>query len=227
MRRNVTGGGTRMPARPSRIVKGEAAVDLGAVFAAAASVPLIVCDVDNVLAYHAEAVCTALNARFGTNRTVASLMSYPFATLLHPDEAQWLARFSSQDQWALNLAPDKDAIRAVAAIGGNGNKVVISSDRPAVIATASKAWLGKHGVPDYSMRFDGPGSKRAALAGCSPNAPGILIDDDPRQWLTAARAGVQVWTPKRPWTPDGWQHYPNVRVFTSWDEPLRWLKAGR
>lgn len=201
-------------------------MDLGAVFAAAAAMPLIVCDIDNVLAFHGEAVCLALNARFGTSRTVASLTSYPFAPLLHPDEAQWLAGFTASGQWAANLSPDREAFSALSRIKAAGHSVVIASDRPASLAGATSAWLDASGAGQYGTRLNGPGSKQAALAGCGPDAPGVLIDDDPRKWLTVARAGVQVWSPRRPWTPDGWQRYPNVRVFTSWAEPLAWLAAA-
>lgn len=41
--------------------------DLGALFFSELSRPFVVCDIDNVLAFHAEAACCALNARFGTN----------------------------------------------------------------------------------------------------------------------------------------------------------------
>jgi hypothetical protein len=201
-------------------------VDLGAVFVAAASVPLVVCDVDNVLAFEAQAVCTALNARFGTNRTTGTLTAYPFGPLLHPDEAQWLAAFTARDAWALNITPDRDAIRALAAIKDTGHSVVIASDRPAPLGDATGAWLAANGAGGCGTRLGGPGSKSTALAGCSPDSPGILLDDDPRCWLTVARAGVQVWSPKRPWTPAGWRNYPNVRVFSSWAEPLEWLIAA-
>lgn len=200
-------------------------VDLGAIFAAEAQRPLVACDVDGVLAFTAEAVCTALNARFGTSRTPESLTSYPFGPLLPPEQARWLDAHTVRDAWAANLAPDLDAIAALAAIRDAGHRVIVSSDRPATLAGATVAWLDQWQVPRDGIRLDGPGSKRAALTSCGPTSPAVLVDDDPRKWLTVARPGVQVWTPRRPWTPDEWQRYPGVRVFTDWAQPLEWLST--
>lgn len=200
--------------------------DLGAVFFSELSRPQVVCDIDNTLAFHAEAVCCALNARFSTARTVPSLTAYPFGPLLHPDEAQWLAQFTSRDQWAANMAPDRTAIDALTAVHDAGHSVAIASDRNPVIAQATSEWLDANRVPRDGQRLEGAGSKAAALARCGPESPAVLIDDDPRNWLTVARAGVQVWSPRRPWTPPGWQRYPGVKVFTDWSEPLGWLGTG-
>ena len=198
-------------------------MDLGAIFFHELSRPLVVCDIDNVLGFHAEAVATALNAQSGTNRTPATLTAYPFGSFLPPDEAAWLARFSSRDAWAANMAPDREAIGALNAIHSAGHPVTVASDRNPLIADATRDWLDANRVQRDGSVLEGPGSKRAALASCGPDSPGVLVDDDPRNWLTAARAGVEVWSPKRPWTPAGWQSYRNVRVFTDWSEPLAWL----
>ena len=198
-------------------------VDLGAVFFHELSRPLVVCDIDNVLAFHAEAVATALNARFGTSRTPATLTAYPFGSFLPPDEAAWLARFCARDAWAANMAPDLRAIGALNAIHAVGHPVTVASDRNPLIADATRDWLDSWGVQRDGSVLEGPGSKRAALTSCGPGSPAVLVDDDPRAWLTTARAGVEVWSPKRPWTPAGWESYRGVRVFTSWAEPLGWL----
>lgn len=198
-------------------------MDPGAVFFHELSRPLVVSDVDNVLAFHAEAVCCALNARFGTNRTPPGFTAWPFP--LPPDEGAWLERFSSRDSWAASMAPDFKAIAALNAIRAAGCPVTVASDRNPLIADATRDWLDSWGVERDGSVLNGPGSKRAALASRGPGSPGVLVDDDPRAWLTTARTGVEVWSPKRPWTPAGWQSYRNVRVFTSWAEPLSWLGA--
>jgi hypothetical protein len=227
----MAAGAIPMPGRPARaafpwIVKGEAGMDLGAVFAAEVSrppQPLVVCDVDNVLAWHAEAVCIALNARFGTSYLVTQMTAYPLATMLEAEQAAWLAQYTERGSWCANLAPDHEAIAAMAAIRGTGHRVTISSDRPAQVADATTAWLDYWQVQRDGDLLQGPGSKQAALAASA--APAVLVDDDPRKWLTVARPGVGVWCPARPWTPQGWRKYPNVRVFQSWAEPLSWLGA--
>jgi hypothetical protein len=200
-------------------------VDLGSIFAAEATRPLVVCDIDNVLAWHAEAVCIAVNARFGTSYLVSRMTAYPFNSMLEMEQARWLAQHTSRDPWIANLAPDHEAIAALTAIQAAGNRLIVSSGRPAETAAATGKWLDCWQVPRDGTRLEGPGSKQAALAGCGPATPGVLIDDDPRKWLTVARPGVEVWCPSRPWTPQR-RSYPNVRVFSSWAEPLGWLGAG-
>jgi hypothetical protein len=198
-------------------------VDLGALFAAEATRPLVVCDIDNVLAYQAEAVCTAVNARFGTSYLVERMTTYPVANLLEPEQRQWLVAASVRDPWILNMAPDREAIAALNTIRRSGHRIVIASDRPAQCAAATVRWLDAHQVPRDDQILNGPGSKQRALAACGPATPGILADDDPSKWLTIARPGVEVWCPRRPWTPQQWRQYPNVRVFTVWAELLNRL----
>lgn len=201
-------------------------MDLGALFAAAATRTLIVCDIDNTLAYHAEAACAAVNARFGTGYLAAGMTSYPITARFTAEQRQWLAGHTVRDPWILNLAPDREAIGALGAIRRAGHRVLIATDRPALTATATGRWLDAHQVPRDGQILRGPGSKGAALAERGPASPGVLVDDDPAKWLTIARAGVQVWCPRRPWTPPQWRQYPNVRVFDQWTELLGALGIG-
>jgi hypothetical protein len=195
-------------------------VDLGALFAAEAARPLVVCDIDNVLAFHAEAVCVAVNARFGASYLLARMTAYPIARLLPSEQAAWLSAHTARDPFLLNLAPDHAAISALGTVRDAGHRIVIASDRPAAVADTTTAWLDQYAVPRDGQVLQGPGSKRTALAASSPASPAVLIDDDPAKWLTIARPGVQVWCPARPWTPPGWRQYPHVRVFTDWAELL-------
>lgn len=195
-------------------------MDLGAVFAAEAARPLVVCDIDNVLAFHAEAACTAVNARFGTSYLASRMLTYPIANQLEPEQRQWLATQSVRDPWILNLAPDRDALMALRKIHEARHRVVIASDRPPVVAKATARWLDSNAVLRDGQVLDGPGSKRTVLASSGQGVLAVLLDDDPAKWLTIARPGVEVWCPRRPWTPQGWRQYPNVRVFTDWAEVL-------
>lgn len=195
-------------------------MDLGALFAAEAARPLVVCDIDNVLAYQAEAACTAVNSRFGTSYLTSMMATYPVANLFEAEQRQWFNAQAARGPWILNLAPDREAVGMLGRIRGGGNRVVISSDRPPAAANATVKWLDAYAVPRDGQVLDGPGSKRAALAVSGPTSPAVLIDDAPDKWLTIARAGVEVWCPRRPWTPATWRQYPNVRVFTDWAEVL-------
>jgi len=200
-------------------------VDLGAVFAAEATRPLVVCDIDNVLAQEVEAGCTAVNARFGSSHLVSDMRAYPYVNLFEPDQKRWLLAQSARDPWILNLAPDREAIAALRTVRASGHRVLIASDRPASTAPATEKWLDASAVPRDGQILDGPTSKTMALAARGPMNPAVLIDDDPAKWLTIARPGVDVWTPIRPWTPQSWRQYPNVRAFADWTELLTRLET--
>jgi 5' nucleotidase, deoxy (Pyrimidine), cytosolic type C protein (NT5C) len=195
-------------------------VDLGALFAAEAGRPLVACDIDNVLAFHAEAVCTAVNARFGASYLASQMTAYPFSNLLETEQAKWLAAHITRGPWIANLAPDRAASAALGRIHDAGHRVLIASDRPPQSAEATASWLDANRVPRDGQILEGPGSKGRALAANGPASPAVLIDDDPSKWLTIARPGVEVWSPMRPWTPQSWRQYPNVRVFSDWSEVL-------
>lgn len=195
-------------------------MDLAAVFAAEAGRPLVVCDIDNTLAYQAQAECTAVNARFGTSYLVSAMTSFPTSNLFDAEQRAWLSGIKHRDPWIMNLAPYGEAIAALGVIRGSGHRVVVSSDRHAAEAAATGRWLDAHAVPRDAQALDGPGSKRAVLAANGPGNPGLLIDDAPEKWLTIARPGVEVWCPRRAWTPLSWRAYPNVHVFDDWAEVL-------
>lgn len=195
-------------------------VDLAAVFAAEAARPLVVCDIDNTLAYQAEAECHAVNARFGASHLVSAMVSFPTSNLFTAEQRAWLHGQKHRDPWIMNLAPYGEAIAALGVIRGSGYRVVVSSDRHPDEAPATVRWLDAHAVPRDAQLLDGPASKRQLLAACSPAGPGVLVDDSPEKWLTIARPGVEVWCPRRAWTPVSWRAYPNVHVFDDWAEVL-------
>lgn len=195
-------------------------MDLGALFTTEATRPLVVSDIDNTLAYQAQAECTAVNSRFGTSYLTTMMATFPTANLFEPEQRQWLTAVKHRDPWLLNLAPDREAIGALRLIRSGGHRVVVSSDRHPAEAATTVRWLDANNVPRNDQVLNGPGSKRAVLAANGPANPGILIDDAPEKWLTIARPGVEVWCPRRPWTPPSWRQYPNVHVFDDWAEVL-------
>lgn len=195
-------------------------MDLGALFATEATRPAVVCDIDNVLTCQAEALCTAVNSRFGTSYLVTGATTYPVANQFTAEQRQWVATVTARDPWILNLAPDQQAIAALQTIRRAGHRITIATNRPATTAAATTRWLDAHQVPRDNQAIEGPGSKRTALAANGPASPALCLDDDPSKWLTLARPGVEVWCPRRPWTPATWRQYPNVRVFTDWTEVL-------
>lgn len=193
-------------------------VDPADLFAAAAARPTIVCDIDGVLAWTAEAILTALNARFGLSLLVEQMTSYSPAALVSREQAAWLDRQLQWGPFYANLAPDHHALDALDTLHTAGFELTVCTERPDTAQTATSRWLSTWDVPHDRFAMPGRGGKPGVLAPYGPTNPAVLIDDDPSKWLTVARGGVPVWTPSRPWTPANWQHYPNVWVFTAWDE---------
>lgn len=179
--------------------------------------PIVLCDVDGTLAFEAQASLTALNARFGTHYLVAQQTAYPRSSAFPTDQGAWLKamRETTTTFW-LNLAPDKDALNALAALRRSGVEVVVASNRPAVMKQTTASWLGQHGV-DYDQLLVGDGVKAAFAAAHSGV---VAFDDDPRKALELPPLGVTLWMPRRPWTPSWCSLSKTVHVFTDWAEPL-------
>lgn len=192
----------------------------GDAFRAAAARPLVVSDIDGVVAFFAEAVATAVNARFGTALLAHQFTTWRIEDMLPREQADWVSALCKQPRFYANLAPDLAAAGALAAMRTAGLHVAVSSDRDVSVREATTAWLDRWGVERDELHMDGPGSKDTLLAGYGPDRPAVLIDDSPVKWLTLARPGVQVWTPARPWTPGNWAQYRNVWVFDSWAQVL-------
>ncbi len=190
-------------------------------FSEAANRPLILSDIDNTLGRYVEQATAAVNVIANKHYTIAQHTTYhgPFTS----DERAWLkAQRHNNPSFFATLAPDTAAIRALGIIHAHGFPVAISSDRPADAAQVSSRWLDDQGVKRDRELFIGRGGKLQILASHGPHLPAILLDDNPAYWQDAARPGVQVWSPRKPWTPIS-SMYPYVRVFDSWDEPLSWL----
>jgi hypothetical protein len=195
-------------------------LDAAALFTAAASRPTVVSDLDGVLAFTTEAALTAVNARFGLNLLVDEQVTYSLAQRLNREQGMWLTGLFSRSTFLANLAPDGHALDALDAMHAAGIEVLLCTERPPSTKTATAAWLSTWDVSHDDLLMPGPGGKPAALAAYGPANPAVLIDDDPSKWLTVARPGLPVWTPRRPWTPTTSAAYANVWVFDSWDQVL-------
>lgn len=193
-------------------------LDAGALFTAAAGRPTIISDIDGVLAFTSEAVTAAVNARFGLSLLVREQATYSLAPRLTRDQAAWVDGLFGRGPFLSNLAPDAHALDSLDVLHDAGFEVLVCTERPLAAHTATAAWLSDWDVSHDELLMPGPGGKPAALAGYGPDNPAVLLDDDPSKWLTVARPGVPVWTPRRPWTPTTWARYENVWVFDRWDE---------
>lgn len=183
--------------------------------------PLIVSDIDNTLARLAEVEISIINTVFAEQYKMSQWTSYngPFT----PEESLWLDTRRENPTFFTNLPPDTEAINALQILANEGYPIAVGSNRPAQIGSVSSRWLDDHNVPRDKELFAGSSSKQQLLAGNGVSLPGILFDDSPLQWLLIPRPGIEVWSPRRPWTPENVWQYSGVRVFDSWSEPLSWL----
>jgi hypothetical protein len=185
-------------------------------------------DVDGVLAFTAEALCTALNAAFGTSYSPAAQEFFPGALIpsrLPPVQAAWIAGQLRNPGFLQGFAPDFRALDVLADADAAGFRCEIVTEREPGLAGATAAWLTAWGAPSLPVHAVGHGQKPAFMASAfGPGRPAVLIDDNPAVKITIARPGVQVWLPARPYN-DG-PDRGDARRFTSWHQVRRWLGLG-
>lgn len=183
--------------------------------------PDIVVDIDGVLAFLAEAVFGALNARFGTMYDAHTMRTYWVEGALPENQGTWLKAFFDNPWTYVNLAPDLGAVRAINKLHEAGFTVIIATDRPTSAHGLTETWLSRWGV-EYDRLFVGPGSKESLIVQHSPERPMVLFDDSPQR-IPMARLGVTIDMPLRPWTPknvkDG--EVEHVMAFDDWAKILK------
>lgn len=188
----------------------------------AATRPTLMFDIDGILGFLTETTVTALNAHFGSGLVVSDMDDYWLEDTLPAEQGDWLEQLFAEPVTYANVAPDYAGISAVQAVHQAGYETVVSSDRPPAARAATEAWLEKWRVPYDDLVLDGKGGKLAVARQHGPDDPLILFDDDPRKMDTIPAAGVELWTPERPWTPD--PPYPDgVWVFPQWAAVLERL----
>lgn len=178
--------------------------------------PLIVCDIDGVLAFLAESIFGALNAMFGTMYDAHTFKAYWVEGSLPRAQSDWLKAWLDNPFAYVNLAPDLPAIQSINRLMDAGYDVVIATDRPVSAEGITARWLDRWSVKFNDLKV-GPGGKDALAQAHGPENPMILFDDSPER-LHLARPGVQVWQPKRPWTVRTDSDY--VTVFDDWAKML-------
>jgi len=194
----------------------------------AASRPTLAWDVDGILAFTAEAIVAALNARFDTGYDAMSQGFFPgtfVSSALPAEEAAWLGQQLSSGEFGIYgaCAPDWHAIDTMLDASAAGYPTVIITERPAVVADQTRSWLRSWtGQQPPQVVAVGRGNKPAYMgARFGPGNPAILVDDNPAVRMTIAREGIEVWTPQRPYTPAPGR--PHARTFGNWPAARYWL----
>lgn len=183
---------------------------------AAAPLPALICDTDDTVCFEAETVCSVLNAQFGLTLDATRLGSnyHPLVLPKGKHMNKWLRQWRQDPNSYINRAPDYEAFDALNALRGDGWHLTMASDRPAAALAITTNWYDTWGLGYDAVAVNGDGTKAALVAGHGPDNPCILIDDDQRNLLSLPRPGVQVWSPRRPWTPASVP--PGAWVFESW-----------
>jgi hypothetical protein len=185
-------------------------------------------DVDGVLAFTAEALCTALNAAFGTSYNPLAQEFFTGGLIpsrLPPVQAAWAGGQLRNPGFLRGFAPDFRALDVLADAHDAGFPCTVVTERDPGLGVATAAWLAAWGAPAIPVHAVGQGQKPAYMAaGFGPERPAVLIDDNPSVKITIARPGVQVWLPARPYNagPDR----GDARRFTSWQAVRYWLGLG-
>jgi hypothetical protein len=190
--------------------------------------PALVWDTDGILSFTAEALCVALNARFGTTYSPISQGFFPgtLRTDRLPDgQGTWIAGEMRQPAFAATYAPDFRAIDTLRDAHEAGHECLIATERGPELAEVTKRWLHEWGAPPVEVHAVGHGNKPAFMAArYGETSPAVLIDDNPLTQVTIARPGVQVWMPERPYTEGTLRN--GARRFRTWAAVRYWLGLG-
>jgi uncharacterized HAD superfamily protein len=190
------------------------------VMTALLSQPLVVSDIDGTLAERDLAVCTALNAHFGTR--------YAYQDITSPNGKDWI-QSKDQEQWyeshrhdpifLRNLSPYQDAMWALWSLHQGGYRITVASDREAALADVSRHWLDQAGIHYDDIQI-GDNEKLRIAQDASPSNPVVFFDDNPERAYDLPGPGRHLYLLDRPWNqqvPD----MPNVKRVKTWPEILK------
>jgi len=190
--------------------------------------PALIFDCDGILSFTAEALCTALNARFGTTYSPQGQSFFPGTLLVHKlpaEQAGWLEQHMRQPSFVAAVSPDWHAMDTMRDSWDAGFSVSVVTERDPELQDATTDWLRDWGAPPVLVVAVGHGNKPAYLgAKYGPSNNAVLVDDNPAVEITIARPGIEVWTPQRPYTPSVPRDH--VRPFAHWAQARYWLKLG-
>jgi hypothetical protein len=190
--------------------------------------PALVWDCDGILSFTSEALCVAMNARFGTTYSPMSQAFFPGTLLIGrlPDaQAAWIAGEMSQPSFVATYAPDFRAIDTLRDAYDAGFECCVATERNPALREATEQWLHDWGGPPVEVNAVGHGNKPAWMAErYGPGRRAVLIDDSPLAQVAIARPGIEVWAPQRPYTPG--MPRDHVRVFGSYPAMRYWLGLG-
>lgn len=193
-----------------------------------ASNPALIFDCDGILAFTAEALCGALNARFGTTYSPLSQVFFPgtfIAVRLPEEQSAWIAGLLRDPAFLMTFAPDFHALDTLRDAHEAGYQVQVVTERAPEAQEITAEWLEDWGGPSVPVTAVGHGNKPAFLgARYGPQSPAVVCDDNPALQLSLARPGIEIWTPKRPYTPT--MARDHVREFATWQVARHWLGLG-
>jgi hypothetical protein len=189
--------------------------ELASTFTRAMSRPVVVSDIDGIIADWVSSACQAVNAHFGTSYTPMVFWQWrgPFSD----EERAWLAdeRHSDSAFW-MALSPFDEMIETLHTLAIAGYRLVLSSEAPADQRGARTAWLQYHEVPYNELYLVGTGGKVALCSQATASNPIVLIDDCPDRWMDCATIeGVEIFCPRRSYTPE----IPSEKNVTLYDRP--------
>lgn len=223
-RRNITvpqiadaaaAAGITPPAAAANMAEAVAVPEPVEVFADMWARPVILCDIDGVLARWADAANAVVNARYGTSYAYGMWATYHGP--LKPDEHAYLVgQMGASGFWAA-VAPDTAAIDGINALAA-GHVVAVASERDPSIRAVTSYWLAEYGVRSHQVDLLGAGGKPGYVAGwVRAGRRVVVIDDNPARWVDIAGwDGVTLISPRCPWTPDPAGY--RVAVVDTWDE---------
>jgi 5'(3')-deoxyribonucleotidase len=156
--------------------------------------PIIAVDVDDVLAYHAEAFLEWSNNKYGTNLTIEDYTDHwsELWSITHEQSEERAIIFHKERQHR-HFKPNEDALDVLLHLKKMYDLVIVTARRQEVVKD-SKEWLKKYYPNIFTdVRFvpiweEDRKATKAAI--CNELGASFLIDDMPRHCNLAAEEGI-------------------------------------
>jgi hypothetical protein len=186
-------------------------------FASQLTLPTIVFDVDDTLAFTVEAELVALNATFDENYSISDVTDYDWDLNLPKKQRKWLSDQHQQPDLHENLAPDWRAIDTAQLAQKLGYPLWVATERPPQLQRTTVTWLERWGLQPDGVADVGPGNKPLWMhKWFGPDSPAILIDDKPVAEYLIPGPGIELWAPPV-WT-RRFPPQPGVTRLESWQQ---------
>ena len=188
-------------------------------------------DMDDVVADSMDAIIRMNNEKYGTSLKKENIWSYHFRDVIgitREEELKRLEAVFAEDQ-RVTLRPMEGAIEAITALKHAGHELYVVTARPLTDALQTERWLDHRfpkafaGVHYANLNEVDGVIVRKKSAVCKELGIELMIDDNMKNALDCASAGIRVFLFDQPWNKG--ELYAGVARVHSWEEIVKKIAA--